>query len=116
MKSRECPCAHCCGRTYGEEAHKIARERRELAGFPDNPPSKIWVWPQGDELCQCRNCRLMGKENDIHMDNVNQQMKMPPFEHKGEWIPRFWCVGIPWGTNWSNHHDHVYYPPSVLNR
>lgn len=83
MTPRECLCAHCCGRTYGEKAHEIARERRERKGLPKNPPPKRWGWPRNYEMCECPICRQMGKENDIHMDNVNQQMKRPSFEHKG---------------------------------
>lgn len=117
MPNNICPCPHCWSGSNGPEAVKIAKDMRTYWGLPKKPPSKRWGWPQNSNLfCECANCRRMGKENDIHVGNVNEKMKRRPFEHYGMWIPRYWCVGSLWGTNWSNHHDHIYHPPHILNR
>ena len=97
MKTNICPCAHCWSGTNGKEAHEIAREMRERKGLPENAPLNRWVWLQGGDLCECAICRRMGEENNIHIDNVNDKMKKPSFEHNGRWIPQYWCVGSLWG-------------------
>ena len=116
MLGNKCKCATCCGRTYGKEAREIARKRCEQKGLPKIAPLKRWAWLQDGYLCECFVCRQMGEENNIHFGNVNDKMTKPSFYHKGDLISQYWCVGPPWGLNWTNEHDHIYYPPSVLNR